>query len=49
MARSAKSQTRTLSHQAIAEKAFEIWLSQGQPIGFEQQNWLEAELQLKQA
>ena len=47
-ARSAKSQTKALSHEAIAEKAYEIWLSQGQPFGCEQKNWLEAEVQLKQ-
>ena len=31
----------------IAEKAYQIWLSQGKQPDSEQRNWLEAELQLK--
>ncbi len=31
----------------IAQKAYGIWLSQGQKPGFDQKNWLEAEMQLQ--
>lgn len=36
------------SQAAIAEKAYEIWLSLGQGPGREQENWFEAERQLRQ-
>jgi Protein of unknown function (DUF2934) len=38
---------KTPSHEVIARKAYEIWLSQGQPQGCDQTNWFEAELQLQ--
>jgi hypothetical protein len=37
------------SQTVIAQKAYEIWLSQGQQPGCEQKNWFEAERQLQRA
>jgi hypothetical protein len=42
-------QRTALSQAVIAEKAYEIWLSLGQVIGRDQENWFEAERQLRQA
>lgn len=39
----------THPHEAIAHKAYEIWLSRGQQPGCDQKDWFEAELQLQQA
>jgi hypothetical protein len=33
----------------IAEKAYKIWLSQGQEPGRDQEHWFEAERQLRHA
>jgi DUF2934 family protein len=41
--RSAPSQTM------IAQKAYELWLSQGQKPGCDQKHWFEAEQQLQRA
>jgi hypothetical protein len=38
----------TLTHQSIAERAWSIWQSSGCSPGQDEQNWLEAEAQLKQ-
>ena len=43
-----KPQKAVPSQVAIAEKAYEIWLSLGQVTGRDQQNWFEAEQQLRQ-
>lgn len=32
-----------LSHDEIARRAYEIWLSKGRPVGQDEQNWHEAE------
>lgn len=39
----------TPSHEMIAKRAYEIWLSRGREQGCDQKHWLEAELQLKRA
>ena len=33
----------------ISMKAYEIWLSQGQKQGFDQEHWFQAEMQLRSA
>ena len=33
----------------ISMKAYEIWLSQGQKPGFDQEHWFQAEQQLRAA
>jgi hypothetical protein len=38
---------RVLTHQQIAERAKVIWRKKGCPAGQDEQNWLEAEAQLK--
>lgn len=43
-----KPQRAAPSQAAIAEKAYAIWLSLGQVLGCDQQNWFEAERQLRQ-
>jgi hypothetical protein len=45
----AKPQKAAPSHTAIAEKAYEIWVSMGQVLGRDQEYWFEAERQLQQA
>ncbi len=37
-----------LTHEQIAKLAYEVWLRKGQPKGQDQQNWLEAEVALRQ-
>ena len=37
----------TLTHDQIARKAYEIWVSKGRPLGQDEQNWNEAVAQLK--
>lgn len=37
----------TASHDEIARRAYEIWLSKGRPIGQDEQNWREAEAALQ--
>ena len=46
LANSAKAQRAAPSQAVIAQKAYEIWLSQGQQPGCDQQHWFESELQL---
>ena len=48
MAKSDPGATTAPSHMEIAQKAYELWLATGQQPGCEQQNWLEAERQLRQ-
>ena len=43
-----KPQRAAPSQAAIAKKAYEIWLSLGQILGRDQENWFEAERQLQQ-
>jgi hypothetical protein len=45
----AKPQTAPPSQELIAQRAYEIWLSQGQQPGCDQKHWFEAELQLQRA
>jgi hypothetical protein len=45
----AKPQKAALPQATIAQKAYEIWLSQGQQSGCEQKHWFEAERQLQRA
>ena len=40
--------TATLSHQQIEDRAREIWQKKGCPAGHDEENWREAESQLKQ-
>lgn len=35
------------SKEQISVRAYEIWLRKGRPLGQDQQNWLEAESELK--
>jgi len=44
-----KLQSAAPSPAAIAEKAYEIWLAQGQQPGRDQEHWFEAERQLRHA
>lgn len=37
----------TVSHDQIAQKAYEIWLAKGCPNGQDEQNWREAEATLR--
>jgi len=37
-----------ITHDQIAQRAYEIWLAQGRPSGQEQRNWYEAEAELIQ-
>ena len=46
---STKPQRTAPSQALIAQRAYEIWLSQGQKPGCDQKNWFEAELQLQRA
>ncbi|HEX7008661.1 MAG TPA: DUF2934 domain-containing protein [Phycisphaeraceae bacterium] len=39
----------TLTHEEIARRAYEIWLAKGKPIGQDEQNWHEAERELRAA
>ena len=34
------------THDQIAQRAYEIWISKGRPYGQDEQNWIEAEAQL---
>ncbi len=34
------------THEQIAQRAYEIWLRKGRPVGLDVQNWKEAELEL---
>jgi hypothetical protein len=38
-----------ITHEMIAHRAFEIWKRKGKPEGLCQQNWQEAEAELKEA
>lgn len=40
--------TMTLDHDQIAERAREIWEQRGRPYGQDEQNWREAERQLRE-
>ena len=48
-ATAAKPQRAAASQAVIAQKAYEIWVSQGKEQGCDQKNWFEAELQLQHA
>ena len=37
-----------ITHDQIAQRAYEIWLAKGRPPGQEQRNWYEAEAELIQ-
>lgn len=37
-----------ITHDQIAQRAYEIWLAKGRPPGQEQRNWYEAETELIQ-
>jgi hypothetical protein len=45
----AKKQKPAPSQAQIAQMAYEIWISTGKQPGRDQQNWYEAEWQLRQA
>ncbi|MCC6683374.1 MAG: DUF2934 domain-containing protein [Phycisphaeraceae bacterium] len=34
------------THEQIAQRAYEIWLRKGRPVGLDEQNWKDAELEL---
>ena len=35
------------SHEAIASRAFQLWVQEGQPKGTGERHWLQAETELK--
>lgn len=37
----------TITYEQIAKRAFEIWQQQGEVEGKEQENWLQAEAELR--
>lgn len=43
---SAKAPALAPTHEQIAAKAYEIWVSKGQPLGQDEANWAEAEAAL---
>ena len=43
----ARGQVAAPTQEAVARRAYEIWIKKGRPQGQERQNWLEAEAQLK--
>ena len=45
----AKKQKPVPSQARVAQLAYEIWISTGKQPGRDQQNWFEAEWQLRQA
>jgi hypothetical protein len=49
MAKSDPSTQTAPAHEMIAQKAYELWLASGQQPGCEEQNWFEAERQLRQS
>ena len=38
-----------LTHEQIAQRAYEIWLAKGQPIGLDEEIWRQAETELSPA
>jgi tetratricopeptide (TPR) repeat protein len=48
-ATAAKPQRSAPSQALIAQKAYDLWVSEGQEWGYDQKHWFEAELQLQQA
>jgi len=46
-ARNANQQKTPPSHELIAQKAYEKWVSEGQQPGCDQKYWFEAEAQLR--
>lgn len=38
---------RELSHEAVSQRAFEIWERNGRPPGSDLENWLQAEAELR--
>lgn len=36
-----------ITHEMIAQRAWEIWMSKGCPLGQDKTNWYQAELELK--
>jgi hypothetical protein len=44
--RSASAKTAAVSHDQIATRAYDIWVTKGRPVGQDLQNWREAEAQL---
>ena len=38
----------TMSHDQIAERAYQIWVEKGRPVGTDSDNWAEAESQLRE-
>jgi len=39
--------TATPTHEQIAKRAYEKWCKRGRPQGTHQQDWLEAEMEIK--
>lgn len=38
----------TMTHDQIAERAYQIWVEKGRPTGTDSENWAEAEAQLRE-
>ena len=45
----AKAAPAAITHERIAQRAFEIWVERGMPIGCDEENWLTAEHELMKA
>jgi hypothetical protein len=37
----------TITYEQIAQRAFEIWKREGEPVGKDQEHWLQAEEELR--
>jgi hypothetical protein len=42
-----KTATVPVPHEKVAQRAYEKWLQRGQPQGTEEQDWLEAEAEVR--
>jgi len=43
---SANKVRNTIPHHVVAERAYDIWIARGQPVGCDHENWAEAVRQL---
>lgn len=41
--------TPTPTHEQIAKRAYEIWVAKGRPVGLDEENWRQAEAELRAA
>ena len=43
-----KAETRLVAPEVVAQRAFELWMSRGCPIGSPEVDWFEAEAELEE-